>query len=145
MIEGTNHASICNDMARRRKFQKAASSRKQQLIIHSIVCVGDHRLYLEPWKWSYEGRGDGFCKPRILHDMDATGSDVVAPPHPFPHPNHQRCISQCGFLPARHLLVGFSKNKKNIYIYPAIGEYWGSHSYGRLHFFSICYPIVIGS
>ena len=51
----------------------------------------------------------------ILHDMDATGSDVVAPPHPFPHPNHQRCISQCGFLPARHLLVGFSKIK-NIYI-----------------------------
>ena len=60
--------------------------------------------YLEPRKWSYEGRGDGFCKPHVLHDMDATGSIVIAPPHPTPHPNHQRCISYCGFLPARHLL-----------------------------------------
>ena len=79
------------------------SSSKHQLIIHFIDSVGDHRLYLEPWKWSYEGCGDGFCKPHVVHDMDAKGSDVIAPPPPTP-PNHQRCISYCGFLPARHLL-----------------------------------------
>jgi hypothetical protein len=60
------------------------SSSKHQLIIHFIDSVGDHRLYLEPWKWSYEGCGDGFCKPHVVHDMDAKGSDVIAPPHPPP-------------------------------------------------------------
>ena len=60
------------------------ASSKQQLIIQFVRFCWGTVVYLEPRKWSYEGRGDGLCKPHVLHDMDATGSNVIAPPTPRP-------------------------------------------------------------
>ena len=63
------------------------ASSKQQLIIQFVRFCWGTVVYLEPRKWSYEGRGDGLCKPHVLHDMDATGSNVIAPPpHAPPKP-----------------------------------------------------------
>ena len=39
-------------------------------------CWGPSVVYLEPWKWRYEGRGDSFCQPHVLHDMDTNARQL---------------------------------------------------------------------